>query len=333
MPIYRPVQVENSQQLERFCAPPNLPPLAPGIVASHKAEAHWMIVASDDNAVARCSLWWRNTPAYPAQRLGLIGHYASRDSDAAAQLLKLACGQLAAQGCTLAIGPMDGNTWQRYRLLTERGNEPAFFLEPDNPDDWPNHFSDNGFGVLAGYFSTLNANLAQSGDNLTQAAQRAANRGVQVRPFKPDRFEEELGQIYRLSLASFSQNFLYTPINEADFVALYQPLRPYIRPELILLAERDGQPIGFLFALPDWLQAQRGAAIDTVIIKTVAVHPDHQVGGLGSLLVARCQEMAYHLGYRRAIHALMHERNASRKISRRNETATIRRYVLFARGL
>jgi len=29
---------------------------------------------------------------------------------------------------------MDGSTWHRYRLPTERGAEPTFFLEPDNPE-------------------------------------------------------------------------------------------------------------------------------------------------------------------------------------------------------
>ena len=36
-----------------------------------------------------------------------------------------------------AVGPLDGSTWRRYRLVTERGVEPPFFMEPDNPDDWP----------------------------------------------------------------------------------------------------------------------------------------------------------------------------------------------------
>jgi GNAT superfamily N-acetyltransferase len=282
---------------------------------------------------ARCSLWWQATPAYPGRQLGFIGHYAAHDAQAAGRLLDWACRQLAAHRCTLAVGPVDGSTWQRYRLRVERGAEPDFFLEPNNPDDWPCHFTANGFQLLAHYSSTLNTNLAQANSGLAKVAQRAAARGIHIRPFDPDRFDEELGRLYRLALTSFSRNFLYSPIDEANFMALYRPLRPYIRPELILLAEREAQPIGFIFALPDLLQAQRGLAIDTLIIKTVAVRPDHQTHGLGSLLVARCQEMAHQLGYHRTIHALMHEKNDSRKISQRNETRLIRRYALFAKAV
>ena len=41
----------------------------------------------------------------------------------------------------MAVGPMDGSTWRRYRFITERGAEPAFFLETYNPDVWPLNFT------------------------------------------------------------------------------------------------------------------------------------------------------------------------------------------------
>ena len=350
MSIYLPVQLQDSSQLARFCATSEeLPGLNLETTSQPQADARWMLADDHGQIVARCSLWWRATPAYGRHRLGLIGHYAAREAGAAAQLLRLACDQLAAQGCTMAVGPMDGHTWQRYRLITERGSQPTSFMEPDNPDDWPAHFIDNGFQVLARYLSTINPSLDRLDPRLTKVAERAANRGIRIRPLKPDGFAEALPHIYRIAVTSFRDNFLYTPISEAEFIALYQPVQAYIQPELILIAEREGQPIGFIFALPDLLQAQtrpemlpeldegpsrrNGPIIDTVILKTVAVHPDHQVRGLGSLLVARCQEVAYNLGYRRAVHALMHEKNGSRKISRRNQTQIIRRYALFGREL
>lgn len=112
------------------------------------ADAHWTF--GDAGAVrARCSLWWSDVPQVPGQRVGIIGHYAASSSDVGTQLLQLVCAELAQQGCTLAIGPMDGNTYRSYRFVTERGSEPPFFLEPDNPDDWPEHFASTGFTPLA----------------------------------------------------------------------------------------------------------------------------------------------------------------------------------------
>ncbi len=186
--------------------------------------------------------------------------HASRG--AAAEILRLACERLAEEGCSLAVAPIDGNTWQRYRLLTERGPEPLFFLEPDNPDDWPAHFTGNGFAALAEYYSAVNTDLGQDDMGHAEVAQQVAGRGITVRSVDLNRFDDELRAIYALSAVSFRDNFLYTPIAEDDFVAQYRGIRPYLKPEFVLLAERSGELVGFLFNVPDMLQAQRGQPIE-----------------------------------------------------------------------
>ena len=155
--------------------------------------------------------------------------------------------------------------------------------------------------------------------------------GVIVRPFDVSRTDTELHAIFRLLLASFERNFLYTPIAEEEFLLDSRALLPFVRPDLTLLAERDGQLVGFLMALPDVLQAQRGQPVDTVIVKTVAVAPVVSGCGVGSALVALAHDRARRLGFRRAIHALMHDSNVSRRISRRS-ARVFRRYVLLARS-
>jgi GNAT superfamily N-acetyltransferase len=330
--MYDAIAISGSAQLERFCDVPHPTRLTPETITRQTPDALRLMADHAGRGVARCSLWWTQTPCYLHYRVGLVGHYAATEPAAAAELLHLACRQLAAAGCTLAIGPMDGNTWQRYRLLTERGSEPVFFLEPDNPDDWPAHFTDNGFTPLAQYYSALNTNLEQEDPRMREVGRRLEAEGVLFRCLRVEQFEDELRNIYALSLASFRENFLYTPIDEEGFVAQYQGIQPYIRPELVLLAEKAGQPIGYLFAIPDVLEAKRGGRINTVILKTMAVHPEHSGAGLGGLLLARVQQAARECGYTRAIHALMHESNKSRKISK-HTAQVMRRYTLFARPL
>jgi len=330
--MYTRIPVEGAEHWGLFSALPGLSTLSLDTFARDNADAHWMVVDGDGAPVARCSLWWRGTPRYRGYRLGLIGHYAALGPEAARSLLQHACEQLTVHGCTLAVGPMDGSTWQRYRLLTDRGGEACFFLEPDNPDDWPTHFTANGFAPLAHYYSALNPHLGHCDPRIPEFAQRLGAEGVTIRPMDGARVGEELQRIYTVTMASFRGNFLFSQLSEADFVDLHHDLLPAIHPELIFLAEHSGRPVGFIFGIPDVLQARRGQVIDTVIIKTLAVHPAYAEVGLGSLLAARCQESAHNLGFRRAIHALMHERNASRSISA-HYAQTIRRYTLFARAL
>jgi GNAT superfamily N-acetyltransferase len=87
-----------------------------------------------------------------------------------------------------------------------------------------------------------------------------------------------------------------------------------------------------MFALPDLLQARRRARIDTVVLKTVAVHPSFRGIGLGGALMDLVQRSARRMGFRRAVHALIHETNVSRRISD-GYARTVRRYALFSRPL
>jgi GNAT superfamily N-acetyltransferase len=261
-----------------------------------------------------------------------VGNYFASDGVAGRELLERACSELAARGCTLAVGPMDGSTWGRYRLLTERGGEPLFFLEPDNPDEWPEHFRGAGFDVLAEYTSTLVTDLSERDPRMDRVEERLAADGVTIRPFRPYDVDGELGRIFRVGIRSFERNFLYTPIPEPVFRAQYAAVVPYVQPALVLIAERDEEPVGFVFAIPDLLEIKRGAPARTVVVKTLAVLPGRAQAGLGKLLLLRAYEAARRLGYTRAIHALMHEDNGSRNLG--NESSrVIRRYALFGKRL
>jgi GNAT superfamily N-acetyltransferase len=305
--------------------------LASDDLAAHAPDRH-LVVLDGGSLAARCSVWWSNTPRTLDAVIGVVGHYAAADAAAGAAALDRACAMLGAAGCTMAVGPMDGNTWRRYRFITERGEAPPFFLEPDNPDEWPSHWTASGFEPLATYTSSANDDLSVEDPRSDPAREALLGHGVTIRAFDPARADDELRRIFTLSLAAFSRNFLYTPIDEREFMTANRALLPHVRPDLILLAERAGELAGFMFAVPDMVQARRGEAIDTVVLKTMAVDPSCRGLGLGGVLMDDVQRAARALGFRRAIHALMHEANRSRALSDRYAHA-IRRYTLFSRPL
>jgi ribosomal protein S18 acetylase RimI-like enzyme len=290
------------------------------------------MVVDGDDVLVRCSLWWTHVPPplNDGETLGLIGHYAAADDGAASQLLQFACERLS-EHCTRVVGPMDGDTWHSYRLVTDRGTEPPFFLEPWNPDGWGQHFEAVGFEALSNYFSAINADLKQD-VRLPDLEQKMADQQITVRALNPEKFEGELKHIYDISIASFQQNYLYTPISLENFMGMYLPVQQYVQPQLVTLAEQNGKAVGFQFSIPDLLQAQRGEAVDTVIIKTVAVLPEMGGSGLGSYLVADAHRTIQQMGFKRAIHALMYEDNISRKISA-HYAEPMRRYTLFTKEL
>lgn len=281
---------------------------------------------------ARASLWWTHVPALAGERLGVIGSFDAQSEEACRALLDQACERLAREGCTLAVGPMDGNTWRRYRLVTDPGTEPPFFLEPANPPAWPVWWRAAGFGALAEYYSTATSDLTTRDGRLSAVQERMRTLGVTLRFFRAGEFEAELRRIYEVSVVSFQENYLYTPLPEASFVGQYRALEGKLRPELVLLAEHAGKPVGYVFATPDFAEMQRGAPLRTVIVKTLAVLPGRTYAGLGALLLGEVHASAAKLGFTRAIHALMHASNRSRNLSA-HYADTLRRYTLFSRRL
>jgi len=289
-----------------------------------------LLLMDEDALVARCSCWWTGTPIHDQRPAGVIGHYAARDAASGEALLRQACALLSAHGAATAVGPMDGSTWRRYRFVVERGQEPPFFLEPDNPDDWPAHWTAAGFTTAATYTSALNGDLAAEDPRTPAALERLRGSGIAIRTFDPSRTAEELQRIFALSLAAFSRNFLYTPIGEEEFLAQYQAVLPHVSPDTVLLAEKGDRLVGFMFALPDLLERRRSGSAETIILKTIAVDPSVAGIGLGGALMDLVQRKARALGFRRAIHALIHESNVSGRISART-ARTMRRYALFAK--
>lgn len=300
--------------------------------SGHAPDRRLQVHDGSGHIAAQCSLWWKSTPLANGQRAGLIGHFAATDAAAAATLLHQACNQLHDCGCSLAIGPIDGSTWSHYRFVTGGTDAPPFFLEPSHPPQWPVHFAAASFVPLARYHSTITEDLDGPDPKAERAEARLEASGCVIRALDPSRLEEELQSIHRVSLAAFQQAFLYQPISFETFAAAQAKLAPLLRPELVLMAERDDELIGFVFAIPDILQAQRGLAPDTVIIKTLAILPGRAQAGLGVVLVRRLHRAARELGYRRVIHALMHEANSSRNIGG-TSTRLLREYTLFARTL
>jgi GNAT superfamily N-acetyltransferase len=227
---------------------------------------------------------------------------------------------------------MDGNTWRSYRLITRTSPRPAFFLEPDVPPGEAGHFELAGFKPQARYFSAMTGRLDDPPLSAPDHRGRLTGRGIILRPLELERFEEELSRIYPLCLASFKDNLLFTPIPEEEFVSMHRPLRPFLSPGLSWVAELEKTAIGFVFALPDILQAPRGETIDTVVLKTLAVAPEFRGVGLGQELVAACQSAASGRGFRHVIHALIREGNPSGRISA-HYARPIRSYALFAKEL
>jgi len=285
----------------------------------------------DGTVVAHAALWWKVTPMIREERIGTIGGFAARDAQSAKILLNGATTCLSDLKCRIAVGPMNGNTWRRYRFVIESNSRDPFLLEPRNPPEYPDWWRQAGFEELSRYSSSIIREI----DTPTVAPglkDRLVRSGIVIRELDPDRYDDELRTIHRISLRGFAGNFLYTPLEETAFLEAYRKVQDRIDPDLVRIAERDGIPCGFVFAIRD-LEAEARGAIPALIVKTLAVDPASRCAGLGSLLIDEVHRLGWQKGYTEAIHALQHENNTSLKITGRHHGQVFRRYALFSKPL
>jgi GNAT superfamily N-acetyltransferase len=332
--LFRIAELETPDEIARFCSLGSLAPAELSLVPGRAADKLLLAYGPSGEAMARCGLWHK-AGQVDGRDYDALGFYHAEDFAAGTALLEFACRLLGERGSGWCIGPLDGNTWRGYRLVSEAMSLPPFFLEPHQPVEWVKHFEAAGFCPFATYHSSLAEDLDQidaAAANHQQVRVAQTLAGITIRPFRLEAYEQELRRVFELTMISFRQNLLFTPIDFAEFSAIYAPLRPRVIPELFLLAERAGTLLGFVFAIPDYRQPARGAALDTVVIKSLAVHPAATNAGLGACLVDQCHLAAGRLGFRHAIHAMMHDDNISVRISRRT-AKVIRRYALFSRKL
>ncbi len=268
----------------------------------------------------RIGVWLENTPPFDGAYSIALGA-CLLDGMAAVAFLKK-CIQLirAEHPARPILGPMNGNTWLKHRLIIDSNDRPPFLMEPIEPLSLHDTFASAGFKILSRYSSSA-IDLTAEQPSFDRVENLVKKQGIDIRQIDMDHFEEDLHQIFELSLAAFSNNFLYTPLPRQAFIHSYLSAKDRIDPEFVLLAFKAEILVGFLFCIPDMDPA-------VLIVKTLATSPSHRTTGLGTLLVANAHQRAKQKGYSEAIHALQYESNSSLRISQRFDAMPFRTYAM-----
>lgn len=288
----------------------------------------------------RCSIWTEPKllfPPTPEQltlpvlggelKLGFIGHYAASSHRAGLELLELAEWELKRRGCNVVIGPVDGSTWRRYRLISDSCAERIFPMEPVNPSSWNKHFQHSGFKVIKTYGSSINRDLSAKDPDSKAIKTRLTRQGVKLRSLNTDNLLNDFDGIYKVTMEAMKNNFLFSPADKSAFMKEKMKLTALADPELVVIAQRKDKIVGYLFSYPD-----RSAEQQRLIMKTIARDSDENLKGLGRLLMQEVHTRANDKGFREAIHALYATGNAANEISTMYGES-IRTYSLYGKAL
>lgn len=293
-----------------------------------------VFLINEGKKVANAICYFKNTPQVRKKNIGTIGEFETNSLEDGIKLLEKCEEILKENGVELIVAPMNGNTWKKYRTLKYSNGEPEFLLEKVNPIEHNEILLKAGFKELYTYTSTKGLiKDAYDSESLNIIEDKLTEEKIVIRKFSKDNYIRDLKKIYKVSIKSFNNNPFYTSILEEDFIKQYEPYIKSIDEELVLIAEKQGQEVGFVFCIPDFNELKREGKISTLILKTIAVLPEYQEFALGNIMLRHIAKIAKSKNFEEWIFAFMYSNNTSQKMAKRNKTEVIREYVLYGKEL
>jgi len=176
------------------------------------------------------------------------------DPQVAAALLEAVESWARKQGATAVRGPMNPSTNYECGLLVRGFNADPVLMMTYNPDYYPQLIEAAGYTKIKDLYAYYSEVHDHQLDRLQRVAERARRRfpQLQTRSINLEEFARETQLLQRIYNAAWEDNWGYLPMSDAEFQHLARDLKPLVHPDLLRIAELDGEAVGFLLAVPDW---------------------------------------------------------------------------------
>lgn len=235
------------------------------------------------------------------------------DEEAAGALLGQVEAWALRRGLKTLRGPANFSSNEEWGLLVDGFDSPPVIMMTYNPPRYAGSLEQLGFRKAKDLLAYHIDSPDPSARILRTAERMATRRGVVVRPLNMKRFEEEVGKIRTIYNQAWEKNWGFVPMTEAEIVHMAKELKPVVKPQLIILAEKGDDPVGFAMALPDLNMAIKHAngrlfpfgllkilwyarKINMARVLTLGLIPEYRRLGIDQLLYLRLFQGARQLG-------------------------------------
>ncbi len=238
---------------------------------------------------------------------GFCGFFESVDDQEVADgLFNAACSWLVEQGMTKVRGPVNPSLNYECGLLVDGFHSPPTFLMTYNKPYYGKLFDQAGFEKVQDLYAFWGHIDMLSGLNnkLAFIINESKERfNIKVRPLNKKHFLAEVEMFLGLYNASMASHWGFVPLSPGEIKELAKGLKMLLAPELVLIAEVDGVPIGVCLGLLDYnpriksiggrlfpfgfiklLRNKR--SIKKLKVLSINVVPEYQAWGAGVVLMA-----------------------------------------------
>lgn len=212
-------------------------------------------------------------------------------------------------------GPASPSVNDEYGLLIGGFDKPPAILMAYNPAYYQRLVEGYGFKKAKDLYAYYVHKDKVFGEKMTRVSELVKKReGVVFRALNMRDFDSEVKTIRDLYNRGWQRNWGEVPMTEEEFQYVAKDLKPIVNPELVIIAEVKGKPVGFGLSLPDLnviMKDNKGGylipflvrlllfkkRIDFVRIIILGVVPEYLNSGIGGVLFYETGRRSVEQGY------------------------------------
>lgn len=187
------------------------------------------------------------------ERAGFFGFFECiNDPETSSALLNTAVDELKKEGMEIMRGPMNFSTNEECGFLFAGFEQPPMLMTPYNPPYYNDLMERYGMTKSKDLYAFIYDIQVELPEKILRVAAITEKRGIRVRPIDKKKFGSEMQAFKEVYNSAWEKNWGFIPLTDEEIDYLGSRLKPIAVPELTLIAEKDGEPVGFMGLLPDF---------------------------------------------------------------------------------
>lgn len=192
---------------------------------------------------------------YHHQHTGCFGMFECiEDYEVARSLLSAAERWCQKRGMNRIQGPMNLSMNDECGFLVQGFDSDPVIMMPYNPGYYLEFVERYGFKKAKDLYAYLKSDIGIA-DRINKLVERVKKKeNIVVRTINMSRLQQELEIIIDIYNDAWKLNWGFVPMTKNEILLMARELKPIVEPELVLIAEVDGQPVGVSITVPDFNQ-------------------------------------------------------------------------------
>ena len=194
---------------------------------------------------------------FHGEKTGFFGFFECiNDFDVAKALFDHTREWVKQRGMTILRGPGNFTSNHEWSLLVEGFEEPPFIMMTYNPPYYIELIEKYGFTKAKDLYAFYLGTETKLDPRIISISEKVGKKhNIVMRTLNMKKYNDEVQHIKNIYQSAWEKNWGFVPLTDIEFEYMAQELKMVVIPELALMAEVNGEVVGFCVTIPDMNQA------------------------------------------------------------------------------